>query len=121
VTVIRDALLASNEREKLLWYLMKSCGIPPTKLAPESPSSFSTATWERVCVEFGLSSNNGARQLGYFNVDDLYLPPSVHKRIMRTAMRAMDVYQETDRQNNEAARVRLFEAVSEALVYCQCC
>jgi len=46
VLALRDALLASNEGEKLLQYLIKSCGIPLSKLAPESLPSFSTATWE---------------------------------------------------------------------------
>ena len=121
VPAIRDALLASNEGEKLLRYLIKSCGIPPIKLAPESLHSFSAVTWEEVCVDFGLSSNNGPHQLAYFDVNDLYLPPSVHKRILMSAMRTMDVYREVDSPKNKATRVRLFEAVSETSIYCQCC
>jgi len=123
VTAIRDALLASNkeEREELLRYLMESCGIQRIDLVPEHSPGVSSASWAKACLDFGLSSNNGPRQLAYFDVPDLYLPPSVHKRMLMTAMRSMDVYQEVDSYNNEAAHFRLFEAVGQALIYCECC
>jgi len=120
VTDLRDALLASNKEDvqNLLLYLMSSSGILALKLSLEKRPSFSSATWDGICREFNLDPGNGPGQLAVFDVPHLFLPPSVHKRILMAAMRTMDVYREPQSHNNEAARVRLFEAVSEALVYC---
>lgn len=117
VTALHDALAASSteDRNELLLYLMSSFGISQLKLSQENLPSFSSATWEKVCGDFGLRANNGPDQLALFTVPDLCLPPSVHKRMLTAAMRTMDVYREPQSHSNEAARVRLFEAVSEML------
>jgi len=121
VMAFRDALVASKNESEVLQYLMSYCGVQPTKLAPGTLPSFSSVTWEQVCIDFGLSSNHGPEQLDSFDVPDLFLPPSVHKRVLMTAVRTLDVYRDVIHHTNEASRVRLFEAVSEALIYCQCC
>jgi hypothetical protein len=115
VTALRDALLASNREdvEELLLYLMSSSGILHLKLSQANLPSFSSATWAKVCNDFRLDESNGPGQLALFDVPDLYLPPSVHKRMLTTTMRAMDVYREPQSHSNEAARVRLFEAVRD--------
>jgi hypothetical protein len=93
VTALHDALSLSSkeDRHKLLLYLMSSVGIKQLKL---SQPSFSSVTWEKVCDDFGLCANNGPHQLALFAVPDLYLPPSIHKRMLMAAMRTMDVYRE---------------------------
>lgn len=118
VTALRDTLLASDKEDvrNLLLYLMSSSGILGLKLSLGDRPSFSSVTWAAVCREFNLDSGNGPGQLAQFDVPQLFLPPSVHKRILTAAMRTMDVYREPQSHNNETARVRLFEAVSEALV-----
>jgi hypothetical protein len=87
--------------------------IPCLNLPQESLPSFSSATWAKVCSDFGLSEDKGLGQLAFFDVPDLCLPPSIHNRVLMAAMRAMDVYREPQNHHNEASRVRFFEAVSK--------
>jgi len=93
-----------------LLYLMSSSGIPTLKLSLDNRPSFSSATWGNICRDFNLNQSNGPGQLALFDVPHLFLPPSVHKRILVAAMRTMDVYREPQSHSNEAAHVRLFEA-----------
>jgi hypothetical protein len=115
VVALRDSLLSSDTQDvrELLGYLMSSTGILRIILSQEELPSFSSATWAKVCTDFGLYENKGLGQLAFFDVPDLCLPPSVHHRVLMAAMRAMDVYREPQHHGNEAAHVRLFEAVSQ--------
>lgn len=72
---------------------------------------FSGATWEAVAPQFGLTATRGIGQLNKFEVPSVILPPSFHMGVMSESLEWLDVYQARDAQSQEAARVRLMDAV----------
>ena len=119
LATLRDGLFTNNNEHarKALLYFMAASGITFTSLkaSQDALPDFSSATWQNVCIAFGLKPTLGTDQLDLFDVPDLCLPPSVHKRVLMSAARAMDVYQEPQNQEKGASRVRLFEAVGVLL------
>jgi hypothetical protein len=120
MTSLHDSFLTGNKEQatKAFLYLMAASKVTITSLkaSQDTLPSFSSATWGNVCNTFNLNPLLGIDQLDQFKIPDLVLPPSVHKRVLMAAARAMDVYREPSSQENEAARVRLFEAVSGGVI-----
>lgn len=73
--------------------------------------SFSAATWNVTAPQFDLNPARGINQLEKFEVPSATLPPSFHRDVMTASLKWIDVYQARDAQANEAARVRLMDAV----------
>ena len=120
LATLRDGLFTNKNEQarKALLYFMAASGITFTSLkaSQDALRSFSSATWQNVCIAFNLKPTLGPEQLGLFDVPDLCLPPSVHKRMLVLAGRAMDVYQEPQHLEQGASRVRLFEAVGGSVL-----
>ncbi|KAF5373358.1 hypothetical protein D9615_007367 [Tricholomella constricta] len=72
--------------------------------------SFASATWQDIAVKFKLEASKGANQLELFSYPVASLPPSFHREVMKASAKWLDVYQEVDAHNREAARVRLMDA-----------
>ena len=77
----------------------------------ETVPGFSKPRWEKVAAQFGLEVDKGMPQLKSFAVPRAFLPPSFHREVMKHSAQWLDVYQETESHNQEAARVRLMDAV----------
>jgi hypothetical protein len=122
LTQLRDMLLASNDQQRvvkaILW-LLATFGLTHKQLkvdAEELPS-FSAAEWDSVCCVFELDASLGHEQLDRFTVPDLILPPSVHHSILKYAVKSLDVYRDPTKHENEAAHVRVLEAVRTSLLF----
>jgi hypothetical protein len=81
----------------------------------EKPPSFVSANWDKVAREFGLDPSTDKYQLPAFFTPHAYLPPSLHKRVMKEAIQWLDRYQERGAYQREAARLRILDAV--CLIY----
>jgi len=77
--------------------------------------SFPGATWKAVAPQFDLDPNRGINQLERFEVPSAILPPSFHREVMIESLKWLDVYQARDAQKQEAARLRLMDAVRISL------
>ena len=85
--------------------------IPDLQAYSQTVPSFSKARWENIAPQFGLAADKGMTQLELFTVPRASLPPSFHREVMKNSALWLDVYQETESHNQEAARVRLMDAV----------
>jgi hypothetical protein len=78
--------------------------------------SFSNTPWRDFASDFNLDPSKGFTQLPTFSFPMALLPPSFHREVMRASAKWLDVYQERDAHDREAARVRLMDAVCVFLV-----
>ena len=86
--------------------------IPDLQAFSDTVPPFSKARWEGVAPQFGLEVDKDMDQLELFTVPRAFLPPSFHRDVMKNSAQWLDVYQETGHHGQEAARVRLMDAVS---------
>jgi hypothetical protein len=87
------------------------------KKARTSLPSFSPAQWSELAPSFDLPIDLSMVLFGSFSIDAVLLPPSFHETIAKMAWHIQDVYQERLVQENEAARVRGFDAVWPTLEF----
>jgi hypothetical protein len=102
-----------------IWELADEAKLTSTDLKRRKGklASFSNASWEEVAPKFDLDPLRGFKQLDTFSFPIASLPPSFHREVMRVSTKWLDVYQERDAQNREAARVRFMDAVCAFLVH----
>jgi hypothetical protein len=72
---------------------------------------FSHVLWKDIAPRFGLKADGTWAQFDHFVVPKASLPPSFHRKLMSESSQWLDVYQERNAQEQEAARVRLMDAV----------
>jgi hypothetical protein len=73
--------------------------------------SFSNVLWRDVAPQFNLDSSKSWHQFDYLSIPNASLPSSFHRKLMLDSPSWLDVYQERDFQDHEAAHIRLMEAV----------
>jgi hypothetical protein len=74
-------------------------------------SSFSNVLWKDIAPKFGLLASGMWHQFDHLVVLNASLPPSFHRKVMWITVQWLDVYQEREAQDQEAACVRLMDAV----------
>ena len=81
------------------------------KLKASCSPSFCAAKWETVAPALGLRADLDIAQLDPFTIPIAILPPSLHRDLIKNALKWMDVHQEPPSHKREEARLRLLEAV----------
>ncbi|KAK2459801.1 hypothetical protein APHAL10511_008233 [Amanita phalloides] len=96
----------------VVWDIADRTGLTLRELKKHKPAapSFSNASWQAVASSFDLVPSLSVRQLPIFTFPIASLPPSFHREVMKASSKWLDVYQERDSHNREAARVRLMDA-----------